>query len=212
MNKEKYMRVFLRNLACDKNKKKTICEDVENDIQNALDNGESFEEIIERLGTPLSLANEFNENMGLEVRQSHKTLWIVLGIIGALCIAGYIFLKSLIPDYEPLGTSGLFQREVVEQHVKDVVEDISQDDFEALQNQMHPKLKEVLPQEDFNNAMKQLGDLGEFERITNQTYAETKQNGKDCVVGEIVVVYKEKSVTYTLSFDQDMKLTGLYMK
>lgn len=72
MNKEKYIKKVIRLLNCSQQQKKKIKLDLENDIEMALKNGESFEEIIQRMGTPKELAHEFNENMGVKTRRSYK--------------------------------------------------------------------------------------------------------------------------------------------
>ena len=53
MNKEKYIKKVIRLLNCSQQQKKKIKLDLENDIEMALKNGESCEEIIQRMGTCL---------------------------------------------------------------------------------------------------------------------------------------------------------------
>ena len=60
MNREKYIKKVIRLLNSSQQQKKKIKMDLENDIEMALNNGESFEEIIQRMGTPKELEHEYN--------------------------------------------------------------------------------------------------------------------------------------------------------
>ena len=115
MNKEKYIKKVIRLLNCSQQQKKKIKLDLENDIEMALKNGESFEEIIQRMGTPKELAHEFNENMGVKTRRSYKKIiGIIMGVVAVLILGVYLLVRSLIPEYQTLGTSGLFDQKTVE--------------------------------------------------------------------------------------------------
>ena len=66
MNQEKYVIAVLKKLKCSGSKKKEIRKELESDIAAALENGESLEEIMARMGSPASLAGEFNDNFSKE--------------------------------------------------------------------------------------------------------------------------------------------------
>ena len=42
--------------------------------------------------------------------------------------------------------------------------------------------------------------------------SEIRQNGQRYVVVQVAVTYENVNVTYTITFDENMKLAGLYMK
>ena len=98
MNRNQYIKQVLKLLGCSKEQKKKIRLDLENDIDIALKNNESFDEIIKRMGAPEELACEFNENMGVTPPRSHKKMiLIIVGIVLIIILAAYLFVLSLMP-------------------------------------------------------------------------------------------------------------------
>ena len=213
MNKERYMSVFKKSLGCNKEKKNLICEELDADIQEAMKNGESWSDIQERLGEPHVLANEFNENLGVKNSSPKKKVWIYIGIVViGLLLAGFFYINSLIPQVSNIGASGYFQQSEVEKQSLDIVVNLSQRNYQAIHDISNQELQGALSQERLETAVNGLCDIVEFEKITSQNYAEVTQKGEVNVVGELVALYDQRSVTYTISFDKDMKLSGLYMK
>lgn len=213
MNKERYMSVFKKSLGCNKEKKNLICEELDADIQEAMKNGESWSDIQERLGEPHVLANEFNENLGVKNSSPKKKVWISIGIVViGLLLAGFFYINSLIPQVSNIGTSGYFQQSEVEKQSLDIVVNLSQRNYQAIHDISNQELRGALSRERLETAVNGLGNIGKFEKITSQNYAEVTQKGEVNVVGELVALYDQRSVTYTISFDKDMKLSGLYMK
>ena len=212
MNKERYMSIFKKSLGCHKEKKNLICEELDADIQEAMKSGESWSEIQKRLGEPHILANEFNENLGVKKSSMKKKIWISIGIIIVLLVAGFFYISSSIPKVNNIGTSGYFQQSEVERQSLEVIVNLSQRNYQAIHDLSNQELQEALSQERLQSAVNGLGDIGKFEKITSQNYAEVTQKGEVNVVGELVALYDQRSVTYTISFDKDMKLSGLYMK
>ena len=74
------------------------------------------------------------------------------------------------------------------------------------------KMKESMSESLLKESILSLGDLGDYQRITSQRYTEIKQNNDICVVGEVVALYEQRSVTYTITFNENYELMGLYMK
>ena len=213
MNKDKYIKLVMKNLKCSHQQKRKIKIDLENDIAIAIKEGKSFEDIMKRMGSPIEVANEFNENLGVADKKSHKKLiiGIVVGVVGLLVI-GILYVRSLIPETYPLGTSGLFQKEEVEKNNTKVAELIGNDDFQGLIDMSSPELQEKLPVSKLKEGKKSLGELGKFQRLTSEYHSEVKQNSQMMVVSEVVALYEKRSVTYRLTFDEQGVLIGIYMK
>lgn len=211
MNKDMYIKKLMKYLGCSKQQKMIIKSDLESDIQIALNNGESFEDIIKRMGTPEELAQELNDNMGIIQKKSHFKLIIgmVVGIV-LIVIVGIFYLQSLIPQSEPLGTSGLFSEELLLQWSERTVSRIH--DYQALYNTSTPQMQRQFTQEKWENGIEAIGELGEYQKITSHYFVELKQDDEMMAVGEIVALYENRSVTYTLTFTSDSYLAGLYMK
>lgn len=56
MNKKQYIKKVIRLLGCSRQQKRKIQLDLENDIEMALKQGESLEDIMQRMGTPEEVA------------------------------------------------------------------------------------------------------------------------------------------------------------
>lgn len=201
----------MKHLECSKQQKMKVKSDLESDIQMALNNGETLEDIMKRMGKPEELAQELNDNMGVVKKKSHLKLIIgIVTVIVALVIAGIFYIRSLIPETTPLGTSGLFNEELLLQWSERTVSHI--DDYQALYNASTPQMQRQFTQEKWQAGLKTIGELGKYQKITSYYFAEVKQNGEDMAVGEVVALYENRSVTYTLTFTSDSYLAGLYMK
>ena len=55
-------------------------------------------------------------------------------------------------------------------------------------------------------------DWGEMQSIGTIYMAVIKQQRQQLVITQVVVVYKNVSVTYTITFDKEMNLAGIYVK
>lgn len=213
MNKKQYIKKVIRLLGCSRQQKRKIQLDLENDIEMALKQGESLEDIIQRMGAPEEVAREFNENMGVQPPRSHKKMIIIIiGLLVGVGLAVFLFIRSMIPEYTDLQDSSYFQQEQVAQIMAEVILDVSPLDEQSLIERCDETMAQTLTEHSLSEALESLGELGDFQRITSERYVEVNQNGYICVVGEIVALYQKRSVTYTITLDQNYQLAGLYMK
>lgn len=213
MNKKQYIKKVIRLLGCSRQQKRKIQLDLENDIEMALKQGESLEDIIQRMGTPEEVAREFNENMGVQPPHSHKKMVIIIiGFLVGVGLAVFLFIRSMIPEYTDLQDSSYFQQEQVAQIMAEVILDVSPLDEQSLIERCDETMAQTLTEHSLSEALESLGELGDFQRITSERYVEVNQNGYICVIGEIVALYQKRSVTYTITLDQNYQLAGLYMK
>lgn len=218
MNQELYFRKLKKELRCSRQKKAGVLEDLRADVREAISHGEDWEQVMERMGTPGELAKELNENMGVEggapmKRNAGKIVLCVLGaIVFLLLLAAFYIYQSLPKSYE-MGTTGLFNPEEVEAKAQETVELLDSGDYEALKERAIDQMKPMLTWEELGEArLKSLGELGTFQKFSGYTAAEVKQNGDTFAVVELTVVYEERSVIYRISFDEEMKLAGFYMR
>ncbi|BFK23441.1 hypothetical protein F300043A5_17360 [Massilimicrobiota timonensis] len=213
MNKKQYIKKVVKLLGCSRQQKRKIQLDLENDIEMALKQGESLEDIIQRMGAPEEVAREFNENMGVQPPRSHKKMIIIIiGILVGVGLAVFLFIRSMIPEYTDLQDSSYFQQEQVAQIMAEVILDVSPLDEQSLIERCDETMAQTLTEHSLSEALESLGELGDFQRITSERYVEVNQNGYICVIGEIVALYQKRSVTYTITLDQNYQLAGLYMK
>ena len=213
MNKKQYIKKVIRLLGCSRQQKRKIQLDLENNIEMALKQRESLEDIIQRMGAPEEVAREFNENMGVQPPRSHKKMIIIIiGLLVGVGLAVFLFIRSMIPEYTDLQDSSYFQQEQVAQIMAEVILDVSPLDEQSLIERCDETMAQTLTEHSLSEALESLGELGDFQRITSERYVEVNQNGYICVIGEIVALYQKRSVTYTITLDQNYQLAGLYMK
>lgn len=215
MTAEQYVDTIVRNVKCPKKKRMEIKQQLLSDISAAMENGESLDEIKRRMGSAKEAAEEFNQNLSAEERKSysrHKIIKIIGGIVLVLMIL-ICLAYWLLPKSREIGSSGVFEQGEVEKQVKQVVELLDNSDYDALQEESTDALKAALTAENIEPAKAQIGaDWGERQLFGNIYMVEVKQQGKFAVVTQMTVTYENASVTYTITFDENMKLAGLYMK
>ena len=124
-----------------------------------------------------------------------------------------MYIQSLIPDINPLGTSGLYQESEVHQWNVEAIGYLNQNDYDSLHQMLSPNLRDRL--DDILKAKNDLGELGNFEKITSEQSVEAKQKGELIEMarqGSVVALYEKRSVTYTISFNESGQMVGIYMK
>lgn len=177
--------------------------------------GEALEQIIEDIGIPKEIAEEFNQNLPKEERKAYtKTIvfrWIAIVIFVLLLLIAYVWWA--IPKYSEFGSSGKFSQPVVEEKVKDVVDLLNQSDYVTLQEMSEDRMRAALTQETMEHAKAMVNDnWGSMQRIGTMYTAEFKQGGKLYAIAQVGVTYENVDVIYTISFDEDMKLAGVFMR
>lgn len=212
---EKYIRQILKRLKCSKSKQREIKKQLRADIMTAIENGETFEEVQKRMGTPVEIAMEFNSNFSDSERKKYKKeLWILrlslVGVVLLILAAGFYWM---IPKATEIEKSRIFDKEEIMEKAEYVIGLIEAEDYETLQENANRKMKSSLNKELLDSVKDSLGSgWGEFQSFGNSYLAEIRQMGKHFAVIQINVSYENASITYTISFDEDGKLAGLYMK
>lgn len=216
MNQKTYIKAVCRKLKCTRAKKKEIEKQLESDISMALENGETMEEICRRMGTPKEAAAEFNENLSeQELRKAKRVKLcgitaIVIGIVFLLCLSGY----WVMPKSAAISESRIFEEDQLETETHAVILALDAKDYEVLQTQYaEEKMKPYLTEEIMEQAKNNISDdWGKQVSIGKAYMAEITQMGKKYATVQVNVHYENADVTYTISFDSDYKLSGLYMK
>ncbi|MDM8292358.1 DUF3887 domain-containing protein [Faecalicoccus pleomorphus] len=213
MNKEQYVRQVLHHLNTSRLEKKRIQQDLLSDMDAAIEAGESWDEILKRWGPAKEMAKELSENMDLPSKKSHKGLiiGILSGILGVIVI-GVVLTHLLAPQQISLKDSQHFDEEVVYQQSQRVIESMNNSDFDTIYDLSNTKMQEVLSTAELKENWESLNP-GLFQEISRYYSAEidSKVQG-DYAVCEVLVTYSNQPVTFTISFDTDMKLAGFYMK
>ncbi|MBU9727085.1 DUF3887 domain-containing protein [Diplocloster modestus] len=108
-----------------------------------------------------------------------------------------------------------FDKDTVETAAKEVVDQLNSGDYAAIEESYNAAMIIAMQGQKLQDTLQPILDkLGEFEEITNcEVVGSKEQNTKeDLAVALINVKYAEGKVRYTISFDKDMKLAGLFIK
>lgn len=215
MTAEKYVKAIIKKVKCGKEKRQEIRQQLLSDISIALEQGETLEEIMEQMGSVQEVAAEFNDNLP-EAEHKKYAKGRVLKIAGIAAVILIVMIAAIywiLPKTAEVGKSGVFQPSVVEETIISVVQELNAQDYEALQERGTEVMKPYLTAETMEAAKEQTAaDWGECRSFGTVYMAEISQMGKTSVVGEVTVAYDNVSVTFRISFDKDMKLSGLYMR
>lgn len=216
MTKDKYIKKISKQLLCNKEKKNDIIKQITSDINISLENGSNLEKVLSEMGTPKEVADEFNENFDeadkakiMKSRKRNKIIVVSCLILAVVFIGVYLTL----PKAKTLDKSDIFSEEEVISKSKEIVQLIDDGEFDKINEESVKEIQDINLEEKVTKAKNELNkDFGEFVSYGKIYTAEQTQMGKTYAVVQMNVAYKNISVTYTLSFDKDMKLAGIYMK
>lgn len=108
-----------------------------------------------------------------------------------------------------------FDKDTVEKSAKQVIEYMNAKDYESVVNMFSTELQKQLTADTLKeNADKYYDAAGVFEKYKNVAIIgqKLKSTKEDTAIAIIVAKYKNQNITYTVSFDTNMKVIGLYMK
>ena len=86
-------------------------------------------------------------------------------------------------------------------------------DYDGLRKMAVDKLAPMINEEEMEHARDNLAeDWGKLLNYGSIYMVESVQRGQHSAVVQMSISYENASVTYTISFDKNMKLNGLWMK
>lgn len=142
-------------------------------------------------------------------------------MITAIFITALLVLISFetyrqIPKVSEVGASGIFNEEEIKSQAEEVIHLFEQDDFEGLYNCSSPIMQESLTGEKLESWKGAKANLapewGEFQSLKYLYTAESKSKDTYRASVQIAASYEKIEVTYSITFDESMKLAGFYMK
>ena len=215
MGEKKYVNAVARKLKCDGKRKRELKKQLLADIQMRENQGERLEEIISRMGKAGELADGFNENISVEEQRRYarnKVLKIVIPTVLAVIFIGMAGFWML-PKTVDIEESRVFDKEEVEAVMKETIELLDAEDYDALQKNAIPTMKPLLNAETRENMRRTLSDdWGERKQFGAVYMVEVIQGNSHLAVGEMTVTYENVSVTYRLTYDEDMRFAGIYVR
>ncbi len=214
MNK-KYINQIVRKLKCSKKKREEIKKQLLSDFSAEFENVEREQEIISRMGNSEEIAEEFNNSFSEEEKKKYKKeKWKKrIGIIVSIFVVISGVIWWLLPKQIWIERSKIYDKEEVLRQAEIVVEYLNADDYEALKVISDEKMKEIMDGKELMDVKAQIGtDWGEQQSVGNVYAVELTQMGRKSAVVQMHVVYENESVMYTIYFNQNMKLEGLWMQ
>lgn len=213
---KKYVNAIGRRLKCTKGKREEIKQKLLTDISKATERGEAPERVIERMGSADSVAAKFNRDFSeSEIRQYKKNRRIrILCQSAAIILILSVAMYRMMPKTSEIGSSGIFEERAVEEASKEIIEAFHAGDYETLKAWSTEEMHEVMTPEKLEDARKQTseGEFGKFISFGEPHLIEMKQKGETYAMAQVAVSYENTSVTYTVAFNEDMKLAGFYLK
>ncbi|MBD5533267.1 MAG: DUF3887 domain-containing protein [Lachnospiraceae bacterium] len=215
MEQKKYLKAIYRKLRCGSAKKKEIVKQLGADIEAALEKGDSLADIISEIGTPEAVAAEFNEEITEKDRKRGK-YEIYAKCIGIVIVVLCLFAAVVwwfLPKSENVDESGRFSEDAVIEQAKKVIAYLDADDYVAMRALMQEQAAGLITDEILTEAKQYIAeDFGAFVAWGNAYVAEVTEQGQHAAAIEISASYEKVGVTYTLFFDEEMQLTGIYMR
>lgn len=219
MKAETYVDKIVKQMQCSKSKKEEIRKQLLGDIRERVAAGESEEAVIAQMGTVEELAQEFNESFSAKERKrsrkSRSTKMIIitiLVIIGLFAVATAL-LYWMLPKGTDISESSTFVKEQVEARVEEVINLLDDGAYDTLAANATEQMAGVLNDEDMDAAKQLVGDdWGARVELGTIYMQEVEQQGVHYVITQVAASYEYVTVTYTITFDENMKLAGIYMK
>ena len=219
MKAETYVDKIVKQMQCSKSKKEEIRKQLLGDIRERVAAGESEEAVIAQMGTVEELAQEFNESFSAKERKrsrkakSTKMIIItILVIIGLFAIATAL-LYWMLPKGTDISESSTFVKERVEARGEEVINLLDDGAYDTLAENATEQMAGVLNDEDMDAAKQLVGDdWGARVELGTIYMQEVEQQGVHYVITQVAASYENVTVTYTITFDENMKLAGIYMK
>lgn len=105
--REKYIKQVEKELHIPRKAKKEVIRDLNEIFASALENGETEQQVIDRLGNPKEFAENTAEQLGIDLTSLHKHKVVISGIVALIVsvVAFLIYGTTRAGHIEP-GTSG----------------------------------------------------------------------------------------------------------
>lgn len=210
MNKA-YLNRIIRRLRCSDKKRREIRQQLMSEIENGI----SEKALIERMGTPEEIAEEFNRSFSEEEQKRYRRQKR-LKIIGVLAVCLLVFagvIYWLLPKQIWLADSRVFDEEEVIRQAEYIVTLFDEKDYDALREASDETMKKYIVEEELEASRKMMCEEWGAQTSVGKTYAvELTQMGKKSALLQMHVNYEHISVLYTISFNDRMELQGFFMK
>lgn len=109
--------------------------------------------------------------------------------------------------------SEAFDEKEVTDRVGEIVDILNSNDKEALLEASGPAVKEALNDQVLDQVFSDINEFGKFDNISKISMAEKSDDDGNKYVSVVAqAIYENKKCIYTISFDEEMNLVGLFYK
>lgn len=215
MTAEEYVKKIVKKVMCNKQKKKDIQRQLLAEIEERVSGGEELESVIAQMGSITEIAESFNDNISNIEKKRYRNKKLIKVVI-PMFIVLFLFLALLywvLPKASEISSSKIFTESEVKDTLMDTIDLLDNGDYEELRNKATSKMAIALKKDLLDSFKKKLCDSWGERQIVGTIYTlETVQMGVHYATCQVNVAYENVNVTYTISFDKNMKIAGLYMK
>lgn len=104
--------------------------------------------------------------------------------------------------------SDKYSEETLKASTETIIKNMDSDNFDAIEEVMSDKLKEAVPADKLKEVWGSLAKVGKYEKLSKIVFQE--KDGYAVVVA--IAKFENGNIQYTLSYDTDMKLVGIFLK
>lgn len=150
----------------------------------------------------------------MKFRTLSRTLVAALVAGGAFLAAPAAYAEeNAAPAAEQEQEQAPFDVQVVEQHVMATIERFEKDDITGLQREATQEMRPHLTAEQISGAKAEFAPKwGARAGVGKPLMTAGKEDGKWYVICELAVGYKATAVVYRLTYDENMKLAGFFVR
>lgn len=215
MNEKRYVNKIVRKIKCSSDRKKEIKKELLAEIELRQEQGETLEQIFSEMGNKREIADSFNENISPKEKRKYvikKALSLVV-FVAVVLLAVCAVLYKILPKSAEIENSEYFEKESVEDAVKETIRLLDDENYSALQENAIEQMKKLLTKETMDQAKVQVAEeWGERQSFGAIYMTEMIQGKEHFAVAEIAVSYEKITAVYRLTYDENMKLAGIYVR
>jgi hypothetical protein len=131
---------------------------------------------------------------------------IILLIVG-------VYIVGMFSACNSTKLADFFDKDTVEVSAKHVIEYMNSGDFDSVNAMVREDSKEILTSDVLSDAVdKTYGKAGTFLEYKDINIVGKKDKNMDYAIALVKAKYEKQSVLFTISFDSNMDVIGIYMK
>lgn len=150
--------------------------------------------------------------MKYEVKREMGIVKKLIGIVLSVMLLGVMVFAAGCASTK---LSDAFDETTVTETAKEVTGYMDEENYDSILEMMREDLQALLPAETLKeSADAYIADRGAFKEYKSIAVIgqKIKDTEEDTAVAVVVVSYENQKVTYTITFDVDMKIIGFYLK